>query len=188
MIHVRYPRHRRRWRSTNLLERSLGEVKRRSKASGRFPASTAAGLLPSTVDTSGRLGLWFTEGIVPGLGDLGGGSVVQPGVGSVVVVVNVVCISRGAWVDEAASRAGGRSSRVFGTIDYVAPEQIRDEDVDGRADVFRSAGLLYECLTCEPPFRRSTDAAPLFAHLEEEPPAPPGLEDVIPRAPPKETP
>jgi putative transposase len=38
VVHLRYPtRHRRRWRSTNLLERSLGEVKRRTKVMGRFP-------------------------------------------------------------------------------------------------------------------------------------------------------
>jgi putative transposase len=38
VVHLRYPtRHRRRWRSTNLLERSLGEVKRRTKLIGRFP-------------------------------------------------------------------------------------------------------------------------------------------------------
>jgi putative transposase len=37
VVHLRYPtRHRRRWRSTNLLERSLGEVKRRTKVIGRF--------------------------------------------------------------------------------------------------------------------------------------------------------
>jgi transposase-like protein len=37
-VHLRYPtRHRRRWRSTNLLERSLGEVKRRTKVMSRFP-------------------------------------------------------------------------------------------------------------------------------------------------------
>ena len=37
VVHLRYPpRHRRRWRSTNLLERSLGEVKRRTKVMGRF--------------------------------------------------------------------------------------------------------------------------------------------------------
>lgn len=36
--HLRYPlKHRRVWRSTNLLERSLGEVKRRTKVIGRFP-------------------------------------------------------------------------------------------------------------------------------------------------------
>jgi transposase-like protein len=38
VVHLRYPlRRRRRWRSTNLLERSLGEVKRRTKVMGRFP-------------------------------------------------------------------------------------------------------------------------------------------------------
>lgn len=38
VIHLNYLlRHRRRWRSTNLLERSLGEVQRRAKVMGRFP-------------------------------------------------------------------------------------------------------------------------------------------------------
>ena len=41
VVHLRYPtRHRRRWRSTNLLETSLAEVKRRSKVIGRFPGET----------------------------------------------------------------------------------------------------------------------------------------------------
>jgi putative transposase len=40
--HLRYPlKHRRVWRSTNLLERSLGEVKRRTKVIGRFPGETS---------------------------------------------------------------------------------------------------------------------------------------------------
>jgi transposase-like protein len=42
VVHLRYPlRHRRRWRSTNPLERSLAEVKRRSKVIGRFPGETS---------------------------------------------------------------------------------------------------------------------------------------------------
>jgi len=42
VVHLRYPvRHRRRWRSTNLLKRSLGEVKRRTKVMGRFPGETS---------------------------------------------------------------------------------------------------------------------------------------------------
>jgi streptogramin lyase len=73
-------------------------------------------------------------------------------------------------------------ARSLGTIDYVSPEQIRGDEVDGRADVYSLGCLLYECFLGEPPFRRSTDAAALFAHLEEEPPAPPGLERVIPKA------
>jgi putative transposase len=41
-VHLRYPtRHRRRWRSTNLLQRSLAEVKRRTKLIGRFPGETS---------------------------------------------------------------------------------------------------------------------------------------------------
>jgi putative transposase len=41
-VHLRYPtRQGRWWRSTNLLERSLAEVKRRTKVIGRFPGETS---------------------------------------------------------------------------------------------------------------------------------------------------
>jgi transposase-like protein len=41
-VHLRYPlKHRRRLRSTNLLERSLGEVRRRTKVIGRFPGESS---------------------------------------------------------------------------------------------------------------------------------------------------
>jgi YVTN family beta-propeller protein len=78
----------------------------------------------------------------------------------------------------AAVREGGLAA----TIDYVAPEQIRGDDVDGRADVYSLGCLLYECLTGGPPFPRASEAAVLFAHLEDDPLAPPGLEEVIPQA------
>src|SRR5438067_3962043 len=42
VVHLRYPlRHRERCRSTHLLERSLGEVRRRTKVMGRFPGETS---------------------------------------------------------------------------------------------------------------------------------------------------
>ena len=42
VVHLRYLlRHRERWRSTNLLERSLGEVRRRTKVMGRFSGETS---------------------------------------------------------------------------------------------------------------------------------------------------
>jgi YVTN family beta-propeller protein len=70
----------------------------------------------------------------------------------------------------------------MGTLDYVAPEQIRGEDVDGRADIYAVGCLFYECLTGKPPYVYASDIAVLFAHLEEEPPAVDRLEDVLPRA------
>ena len=70
----------------------------------------------------------------------------------------------------------------LGTAAYVAPEQIRGDEVDDRADQYSLACMLYECLTGKPPFRRGTEAATLYAHLEEAPPAPSGLGSVIPRA------
>jgi putative transposase len=42
VVHLRYPlRHRERWRSTNLLERSLSEVRRCMKVIGRFPGEAS---------------------------------------------------------------------------------------------------------------------------------------------------
>ena len=57
VAHLRYPlRHRERWRSTNLLERSLGEVRRRTKVIGRFPGESSCLTLVWAV-----LDLFFTH-------------------------------------------------------------------------------------------------------------------------------
>ena len=59
---------------------------------------------------------------------------------------------------------------VVGTVDYVAPEQIRGDRVDGRADVYSVGCLVYECLTGEAPFSRPSELATVYAHLEDAPP------------------
>ena len=58
----------------------------------------------------------------------------------------------------------------MGTVDYVAPEQIRGDHVDGRADVYALGCLLFETLTGTLPFTGASDVAVVYAHLEEEPP------------------
>jgi YVTN family beta-propeller protein len=63
------------------------------------------------------------------------------------------------------------SGRLAGTLDYLAPEQIRGEQPDGSTDQYALACLLYECLAGKPPFRRETEAETLWAHMQEEPPA-----------------
>jgi DNA-binding beta-propeller fold protein YncE len=55
-----------------------------------------------------------------------------------------------------------------GTLDYLAPEQIRGDDVDGRADQYALGCLLYELLSGRPPFRRETEAQTLWAHMQED--------------------
>jgi YVTN family beta-propeller protein len=71
-----------------------------------------------------------------------------------------------------------------GTLDYLAPEQIRQGDVDARADQYALACVLYECLAGRPPFRRESEAQTLWGHMQEEPPPLPGypeLDDVLGR-------
>src|SRR5215203_7014816 len=65
---------------------------------------------------------------------------------------------------------------------YVAPEQLEGEPVDGRADLYSLACLLFECLTGEPPFRRDSRLAVAWAHLEEEPPSASARNAALPAA------
>ena len=67
----------------------------------------------------------------------------------------------------ASDRSVADPRKIVGTIDYVAPEQIRGLDVDGRADVYSLTCLLYECLVGDVPFPRRSDVAVIYAHLEE---------------------
>jgi YVTN family beta-propeller protein len=62
------------------------------------------------------------------------------------------------------------ADQMVGTVDYISPEQIRGDAVDGRADVYSLGCVLFECLTGEVPFVRTSDVAVIYAHLEDEPP------------------
>ena len=69
-----------------------------------------------------------------------------------------------------------------GTVKYVAPEQITGGAVDARTDVYSLGCVVHECLTGEPPFRRDSDIATVYAHLEEQPPRPSELREELPPA------
>jgi serine/threonine protein kinase len=73
-----------------------------------------------------------------------------------------------------------RTGQFIGTIDYVAPEQIRGEKVDPRADVYSLGCVLYECLVGVPPFRRESEAATLWAHIQEPAPKPSATNSSVP--------
>ena len=89
------------------------------------------------------------------------------------------------------SEAGAtKSGHWVGTLDFIAPEQLRGERVDARSDVYALGCVLYYVLAGRPPFEREGDEAKLWAHLSEPPPqvsgAAPGVpaafDDVIARA------
>ncbi len=77
----------------------------------------------------------------------------------------------------------------LGTIDYVAPEQIRGLSVLGMADQYSLGCVLYECLTGRVPFEKDLDAAIIWAHVEEpptrltllRPDLPPAIDEVFDR-------
>src|SRR5262245_30846098 len=74
----------------------------------------------------------------------------------------------------AATAVGG----IAGTLDYLAPEQIRQGDVDARADQYALACVLYECVDGRPPFRRESEAQTLWGHMQEDPPPLPGYPEL----------
>ncbi|MFD4909346.1 serine/threonine-protein kinase [Kitasatospora purpeofusca] len=80
--------------------------------------------------------------------------------------------------------------QIVGTLDYAAPEQISGRPLDGRCDQYGLGCVVFEMLSGAPPFRRESDLALLWAHLNDPPPTvrehrpdlPPAVDEVIGRA------
>jgi hypothetical protein len=79
---------------------------------------------------------------------------------------------------------------LVGTVGYMSPEQVRGEAVDHRSDIFGLGVVLYEMLTGQRAFRRSSSVETMTAILKEEPvdlssasqqPIPPGLQRIVHR-------
>ena len=62
-----------------------------------------------------------------------------------------------------------RSNMMMGTINYMAPEQIRGERVDQRADIFSTGVVLYEVLSGRRAFEGDSVASTLYKILEKDP-------------------
>ncbi|MGH9238547.1 MAG: protein kinase domain-containing protein [Vicinamibacterales bacterium] len=59
----------------------------------------------------------------------------------------------------------------IGTPRYMAPEQVTEEEVDGRADLFATSAILFEMLAGRPAFSGKTIVDVLHATMHEQPPA-----------------
>ena len=91
-----------------------------------------------------------------------------------------------------AERSAGLTSAglVVGTPAYMAPEQLLDEELDARADVYAVGVVLYEALTGRRPLDAASPAAAIARRLAESPTpphemrpdVPPGLSEIVMRA------
>jgi serine/threonine-protein kinase len=87
-----------------------------------------------------------------------------------------------------------KSGQFVGTLDYISPEQITDQDATPRSDVYSLGGVLFESLVGSVPFAKKSEAAVIYAHLSLPPPRvtdhrpelPAALDEVIARAMAKE--
>jgi serine/threonine protein kinase, bacterial len=95
-------------------------------------------------------------------------------------------------IDFGIAKARNRLNRtqvgiVKGTSGYMSPEQVKNETLDGRTDLFAAAVFLHEMLTAQRLFTAPTDAAMMLKIVEGEiqlpknlnPKVPGGLSDVV---------
>ncbi|MFZ5469260.1 MAG: protein kinase domain-containing protein [Myxococcota bacterium] len=98
-------------------------------------------------------------------------------------------------IDFGIAKARGRLNRtqvgvVKGTSGYMSPEQVRNEQLDGRSDLFSAGALLYELLTGQRAFAAVSEAQMMLKIAEAEvgpprnlnPRIPPALDQVVMRA------
>ena len=79
--------------------------------------------------------------------------------------------SLGGAADSLMATAMTEMGRVMGTVGYMAPEQVRGEAADHRADLFAFGCVLYEMFTGRSPYHRETAVESMAAIVRDEPPA-----------------
>ncbi|HEX4067569.1 MAG TPA: protein kinase [Acidobacteriaceae bacterium] len=87
----------------------------------------------------------------------------------------------GTLIGDLTTLSNVRQDRVIlGTVGYMAPEQVRGESVDTRADIFSFGCVVYEIVTGKRAFARSSAIETLAAILHEEPEPPSRHRDQLP--------
>jgi serine/threonine-protein kinase len=80
-------------------------------------------------------------------------------------------IAKMSALEEGGSRLT-RTGMIFGTPEYMSPEQARGDRPDHRVDIYAAGCILYEMLTGDVPFHAETFMGVLTKHMFEEPEPP----------------
>ena len=80
-------------------------------------------------------------------------------------------IAKMSALDEGGSRLT-RTGMIFGTPEYMSPEQARGDKPDHRVDIYAAGCILYEMLTGDVPFHAETFMGVLTKHMFENPEPP----------------
>ena len=68
-----------------------------------------------------------------------------------------------------------QAGTVYGTPEYLSPEQAKGKDIDHRSDLYAMGIILYEMVTGSVPFSGNTSLAILTGHVYQEPTHPQSL-------------
>jgi DNA-binding NarL/FixJ family response regulator len=86
----------------------------------------------------------------------------------------------GVTKERSAQTGLTKTGFAVGTADYMAPEQARGAEVDGRADIYALGCVLFRTLTGTVLYERDSDVEKMWAHIHDPPPR---LLDVCPGLP-----
>jgi serine/threonine protein kinase len=87
-------------------------------------------------------------------------------------------ISKGA--SSIMTRSATMTRAAVGTSYYMAPEQIKNEEIDARADIYSIGIILYEIVTGRKPFEAGSSEQIIAMHLYERPDPPTRFNEYIP--------
>jgi non-specific serine/threonine protein kinase len=74
-----------------------------------------------------------------------------------------------------------QAGEIYGTLDYMAPEQFEGKTLDGRSDIYALGCVAYSCLTGHPPFWREGSLSKAAAHLTKQPDPPSSRNNELPK-------
>jgi serine/threonine protein kinase len=77
-----------------------------------------------------------------------------------------------ARAGEGTAHTRSASGRLKGKVHYHSPEHIRDQPLDGRADVYALGVVLYELLCARRPFEGLSEIEVMRSTVEQDPPPP----------------